>query len=187
MRVILASASPRRQALLKNIFPHFLVVTTDADEAFVYDTPEDNVINVARNKVVTVNRDIEDLVIGADTTVYMDGKYYGKPMTNENAKAMLRELSGRTHTVYTGVCIAYNDKSIVFSESANVTFHDLSDEFIEDYVLSGSPLDKAGAYGVQDEGIVACYEGEYANIMGLPLIRLRKELEGIINGSKNSY
>ena len=182
MRVILASASPRRQALLKNIFSEFVIVTTDADESFLYDSPEENVINVALNKAMTVCCNRDDLVISADTTVYMDGKYYGKPLTEENAIAMLRELSGRRHTVFTGVCIAYNGKHVTFSEAAAVTFHPLSEEFISAYVASGSPLDKAGAYGVQDEGIVAFYEGEYANIMGLPLIRLRKELEGIING-----
>lgn len=176
MRVILASGSPRRQQLLRNIVKEFVIVTTNADERFQFDTPEENVISVAKNKALSIDRTRDDLVIGCDTTVYMDGKYYNKPESEEDARRILTELSGRVHTVFTGVCIAYQDKLRCFYDRSEVEFNQLGLEFINDYILTGSPMDKAGAYGIQDDGIVKNYEGDYSTIMGLPLIRLRTEL-----------
>jgi len=167
---------------MKNIVSDFVVFTSNADETFIYDTPEENVMNIARNKALAVERMKDDLVIGSDTTVYLDGVYYNKPIDENDAKRMLRELSGRVHTVYTGVCIAYKDKVKCFFDKTDVKFNELEESFIEEYVSSGSPLDKAGAYGAQDEHIVQSFEGEYTTIIGLPVAKLRKELTEIING-----
>lgn len=188
MRIILASASPRRQQLLRNIVKDFVTVTSNADESLVMNTPEDNVMNIAKNKALSVARAKDDLVIGSDTTVYMDGAYYNKPADEEDARRMLRELSGRVHTVYTGVCIVYKDMVRCFYDKTAVKFNELDDKFIEEYVASGSPMDKAGAYGIQDGNIIESYEGDYTAIMGLPVKKLRTALREILNnGSENSY
>lgn len=180
MRVILASASPRRQELLKQVFSEFDIAVSNANEDFVEATPYDNVMTTAFNKASAIAREYDDLVIGMDTTVFMDNKYYNKPVTQEDARRMLKELSGRVHTVYTGICILYHDKRYSFYDKSDVVLNDLSDEFIEEYILSGSPMDKAGAYGIQDNGIVKSYIGDYTTIMGLPINKLKAELKEII-------
>lgn len=180
MGIILASKSPRRQLLLKEIFEDFKVVTSDASEVFLLETPEANVMNVSRNKAEAIERNYDDLVIGSDTTVYMNGKYYGKPENQADAKRMLRELSGNEHIVYTGVCVIYKDTINCFCDIAYVNIYKLSDEFIDRYILSGSPMDKAGAYGIQDGGIVESYRGDKSTIMGLPLKMLKVKLRDIM-------
>lgn len=180
MRVILASASPRRQRLLQDIVDDFTSMTPLVDEDFDCSTPQDNVMSIARRKLDAVPSQEETLVISADTTVYMDGKYYNKPSDQEQARAMLKELSGRVHKVYTGVCIRYKGKVDCFFDCADVEFNELSQEFIDDYIRTGSPLDKAGAYGIQDKGIVSSYQGDYNTIMGLPLDMLRLKIEEIV-------
>ena len=121
------------------------------------------------------------MVTGADTTVYM-GKYYNKPVDEKDAEDILKALNGREHEVYTGVCIVYKDIVRCFYDKSAVKFNTLSEEFIKDYISSGLPMDKAGAYGIQDEGIVQCYKGDYTNIMGLPVGKLRNELRAMLIG-----
>ena len=115
-------------------------------------------------------------MIGADTVVVFGGKVMGKPKDAAHAVEMLRALAGKRHTVYTGVCVSDRGVKTVWHEVSHVYMQKMSDEFIARYVAGGSPLDKAGAYGVQDEGTVERYDGEYANIMGLPLVRLAELL-----------
>lgn len=123
----------------------------------------------------------ESLVIGADTVVHLDGKIFGKPADEKEAVSFLHELSGKTHTVTTGVALALASKSIehVLHADSRVTFKTLSPETIRDYVESGEPMDKAGAYGIQGGGfaLVESFSGEYANIVGFPLASFLEELK----------
>ena len=171
--IILASDSPRRRELLATLVGEFHVEPSHVDETVRYKAPWRMVEAIAEKKCDAVAaRHPRDLVIGADTVVVFDGKVLGKPENADRAAEMLRMLAGRRHTVYTGVCVNDCGVKTVWHEVSHVYMRKMSDEFIARYVASGSPLDKAGAYGVQDEGTVDRYDGEYANIMGLPLVRL---------------
>ncbi len=180
MEIILASASPRRKELLGHIFDNFRIVVTDIDESFTLISPEENVMKIATNKVNAIDSSFETLIIGADTTVFLDGVYYNKPINEADAARMLAELSGKTHKVYTGICIKYRNKLYSFFEVSNVTFNNLSYNDIDRYITIKQPLDKAGAYGIQDNAVVASYTGDYNNIMGLPVDRLAREIKEII-------
>ena len=123
------------------------------------------------------------MIISADTIVYKDGKIYGKPKDKSQAKEFLRELNGDKHLVYTGVAIYFNGKIYSFFDRSAVLFNRLSEEDIEEYVNGGSPMDKAGAYGIQDEEVVAAYKGSYTNIVGLPMEKLRDKLDVILKNA----
>ena len=171
--IILASASPRRRERLARICRGFTVEVSDVEEITRYRKPHLAVQEIACRKCCAVaDRHPRDIVIAADTVVCLGGRIMGKPTDPDDAKRMLKELSGREHTVYTGVCVKGPHARAVYYEKSSVRMNELSDEFIDDYVASGAPLDKAGAYGIQDKGVVAGYTGEYANVMGLPLARL---------------
>ncbi len=182
MKIILASASPRRKELLKEIVSGFEVIPSQGEERADTEIPPGKIVEtLAKQKAESVFAEHRDaLVIGADTIVYFQGKVLGKPKDAADAKRTLRALSGRTHSVYTGWCICEGARELTGFCRSDVTFRELSDEFIEEYVKSGSPLDKAGSYGIQDDArLVEKYEGSYTNIIGLPVEELKAQLRGI--------
>lgn len=182
--LILASASPRRQELLQQITGDFEVVPSDAPE--VHDDQltalEMAQVNAYRKARAVAKKFPDRLVLGADTLVYLDRdtKLFGKPADRAAAARMLSELQGRTHAVITGVCLLHlrNHRQRVFAEWTDVRFHPLTPKQIEDYLALMNPLDKAGAYAIQEHGerIVAEISGSYSNVVGLPMERLRAEL-----------
>lgn len=178
--LILASLSPRRRELLGLITTNFATVISDADESFPTEMPPEKVVcALARRKANHVAMDRPtDIVIGADTVVVLDGRILGKPADEADAAAMLRTLSGREHTVYTGVAIVHNTKEEVFFEATSVRFRSLSDEEILAYVESGEPMDKAGSYGVQGGAalFVSGITGDYYTVVGLPVCALSQKL-----------
>ncbi len=178
MDVILASKSPRRNELLKEIFPSFEVMPQSVDENIEEKDPKQLVEKLALKKLNDLDLKYKDaLIISADTIVWLNGKVYGKPHTIENAIKTLKALSGTTHYVYTGVCIAYKGDRHIFVDEAQIVFRDLKEEEIIKYVNEKRPLDKAGAYGIQDGDMVKEYKGSYSNIMGLPVEKLKEELK----------
>ena len=183
-KIILASASPRRQELLKYIIPEFEVKPADIDETL----PEDVLTEKAAEFLAvqkakhTAKLYPECVVIGSDTVVIIDSKILGKPADKTDAERMLKLLSGRTHKVVTGVCIARGEKTDSFSCETKVTFYPLSQEEIRDYIATGEPMDKAVAYGIQGYGSVLTegIEGDFFNVMGLPVAMLKRRLEKFI-------
>lgn len=170
MKLILASASPRRKELLRSLRPQFLCVPADIVEVVLPGSPRETVLSLARQKAEWVaKRYPEDVVIGSDTVVAFEGEILGKPVSAAHAREMLTRLSGRTHSVFTGVCVITPQGMECAAEETLVTMNTLSEEEICAYVAGGSPLDKAGSYGIQDEGIVKSYEGSYTNVMGFPV------------------
>ena len=170
---ILASASPRRKELLEKAGYTFAVLVSDVDETLPDGiSPEEAVrLNAARKAQAVSALHPGDVVLGCDTVVAIGGKILGKPRSAAEAKEMLRQLSGRTHTVYSGVCITDGTKETVFAVATDVTFYALSETTIEAYAATGEPMDKAGAYGIQGLGCVLVREisGDYSNVVGLPL------------------
>lgn len=176
MKLLLASASPRRRELLRLITAEFQVTVSDVDET-VPETylPDEVVLALARRKAEAVWQDNPDAtVIGADTIVVLDGAILGKPRDQADAAAMLTRLSGRVHEVYTGVFVRSEERWDSFAERAMVEFGVLSPEQIAAYVATGEPMDKAGAYGIQGKGAALVKEirGDYYTVMGLPVYRL---------------
>jgi septum formation protein len=176
--VTLASASPRRRELLNLIgIPH-TVCPADIDETpFPNELPSAHAERLARTKaeaVVATLGSHAGLVVAADTIVVIDEKILGKPVNTDDAARMLKQLSGRTHTVVTGVACAYKGQTVATTEEVRVTFRSLSDTEIADYIATGEPMDKAGAYGIQGFGatIVQRIEGDYFAVMGLSLVRM---------------
>ena len=182
MSIILASQSPRRRQLLGQIgLDHFIVRPARGEE--VMDpalSPAQLVEELSRQKAreVAGASDPGDLVIAADTVVAIDGRVLGKPHDREEACAMLSALSGREHTVYTGVTVCRDDRMLTQHEATQVRFRPLSPREIRAYVDSGEPMDKAGAYGVQELGalLIEGIRGDYFNVVGLPLCRLGQML-----------
>lgn len=179
-RFILASASPRRKEILSNAGFDFEVIVSDADENISEDlTPEKTVEELAKRKALSVWESNKDAVVfGCDTVVAVDGKILGKPADDEDAFNMLRMLSGKVHTVSTGVCICSAEKLSVFSNTTRVEFYSLSDETIKSYIATGECRDKAGAYGIQGYGRVLVKEikGDYFSVMGLPVSQASRVL-----------
>ena len=179
MHLILASASPRRQELLKLYGIPFAVRVADIDETMNPNLPPyDEVARVSRLKALAVPREGEDIVVAADTIVVCQGKTLGKPRSEEEAKAMLRLLSGRDHQVMTGCTILRGEKSETFTEVTDLHFRELSQREIDRYVAGGEPMDKAGAYGIQGGAALFCTHmvGDYYNVMGLPVCALGQAL-----------
>ncbi len=173
MALILASASPRRRELLALIDPHFTVITADVDESgFACAEPRDLVGQLAAAKCLAVAQTHPgDCVIGCDTVVDVDGTVLGKPHSTAEAVAMLRLLSGRSHLVHTGVCVAKNGQRHCRVETTAVRFAPLSEEEIAAYTATPEPYDKAGGYGIQGTAarFVQGIDGCYFNVMGLPV------------------
>lgn len=181
MNVILASTSPRRRELLSATGLNFDVVASPAEELHDASIPLDELCEMnAQLKALAVAEDHPDAaVIGADTLVWVDGEPLGKPRDLDEARAMLRKLSGQSHTVCTGVCVVFPGGRVeCFHELTAVRFRELEDVTIDAYFEKTNPLDKAGAYGIQDSGemIVEGIDGAFDNVMGLPVARLIKVL-----------
>ena len=185
MRFVLASKSPRRQELMKLISSDFVIAVEDIDEESSYKlSPIEAVKDIAKRKGEAVDKLYpKDIIISADTIVVLDDKIIGKPKDEDDAKRILKDLSNKTHYVHTGFRIKYLNKEIVSSVTSEVIFNELSEELIDRYVASGSPLDKAGAYGVQDNDrypIIKKVIGSIDNVVGFPL----KEILEAVNEIK---
>lgn len=174
--LILASQSPRRRELLSMLGLDFTIMTADIDETMDPAlSVEDAVAEVCRKKAAAVGeKHPGDLIIAADTIVVLENKVLGKPHTEDEARDMLRSLSGRHHTVMTAFCLWKNGKADTHVEKTHVHFRALTDAEIHAYIATGSPMDKAGAYGIQDQAgiFVQALEGDYYNVMGLPVCAL---------------
>lgn len=181
MEYVLASASPRRKELLSQVLQKFEVVPSDADEKVNISLfPEQMACALAEKKcdgVFALNP--YKTVIGCDTIVVFGGEVLGKPKDRDDAVNTLKKLSGKTHFVVTGLCVRSPFKKLVGFDKTEVKFNILSDEFIKNYVDGGSPMDKAGSYGIQDEGVVKEYFGSYTNVVGLPVNLTKKLLDGV--------
>jgi septum formation protein len=180
--IILASGSPRRRELLTLAGYEFKVVKSDFDEESVNITDPYELVKVlAYNKAMTIAKDYpNDIILAADTTVILKDQILNKPSDEQDAFNMLRALcSAKKHVVATGVCIINNKNVISFVEKTKVEFYDLSDEEIKAYVDTKEPMDKAGAYGIQGRGciLVRKINGDYYNVMGLPIARINKILK----------
>ena len=189
-RIILASGSPRRKELLREICPEFTVITADIDERpFPGESPEELVGRLSLGKAAEVWRQTENLgervVIGADTVVALDREIMGKPHGAEDARRMLRRLSGSVHQVFTGTAVLWEGGRDCFTTASQVEFYPLSDGEIEGYIAGGEPFGKAGAYAIQQVGKLFVKEvhGDYSNIVGLPVARLcrRMTAHGLIS------
>ena len=181
-RIILASRSPRRQELLHRIgIDDFTILVPEADESYPDGlTPEEVVSHISRAKAIAARKITEpdDVVITADTMVFLDDKRLGKPHDEAEALAMLTALSGRDHTVCTGVTVLQGGKILTRAQSTAVHFRKATEEELLGYIRSGEPMDKAGAYAVQGLGalLVKGIEGDFFNVMGLPLLLLSEML-----------
>ena len=175
MALLLASNSPRRRELLGTITKNFRVQPSLFEESAKGLSAQETVSLFSKGKALEVlSRFEEDVVLGADTVVSLGGEILGKPHSKEEAKEMLRLLSGKEHAVYTGIFLASRKKRLSSVVKTTVFFYTLSEEHIERYVATGSPLDKAGAYGIQDGfGLVEKIEGSYSNVVGLPVEETR--------------
>jgi septum formation protein len=185
-RIVLASNSPRRKELLEKLGLTFEVVVKHTEEIHPANTlPEDIPLILARHKagaVVSVVG-VEPIVIAADTIVIQQGKIFEKPTDRNDAIQMLQQLSGKPHTVVTGVCILHGDKEVAFSDTTEVFFNELSLDEIEYYVDNYKPYDKAGSYACQEWiGAVAikCFEGDFFNVVGLPINKVYAALKNIV-------
>lgn len=177
MELILASASPRRREILARILPSFSVEPAEGEErADLSLPPAQYAEELAQKKAECVfARHPDAAVLGADTVVAFGGRILGKPKDAADARRTLRALSGREHAVYTGYCLLCAGKALRGVCETKVFFHDLSDGFIDEYVAGGSPMDKAGSYGIQDDArLVRCWSGSYTNVVGLPEEEIRK-------------
>ena len=179
-QVVLASQSPRRQELLHRLFDEFAVCPADIDETMKPDlTPKDAVAELSARKAQAVAGQYPDaLVIAADTIVVCN-RIFGKPTDEADAARMLRELSGRAHQVMTAVTVQYGDAARTEVSVTQVHFRPLREQEIIDYIRSGEPMDKAGAYGIQGRGalFIEGIEGDYYGVMGLPVCLLHEMLE----------
>ena len=179
MQLILASASPRRRELLGLFGLPFVIRAADIDETMDPSLPpEQEVARVSRCKALAVPRQADDVVIAADTIVVCEGRVLGKPHSPREAEDMLTLLSGRDHQVMTGCTIAAGERVQTFTEITDLHFRPLEPEEIRRYVATGEPMDKAGAYGIQGGAALFCrrMEGDYYNVMGLPVCRLWQQL-----------
>lgn len=182
MQLILASGSPRRKELLSLFRIPFTVVPADVNETMdPAKAPCDEVARLSAKKARAVKREPGDVVIAADTIVVCEGKVLGKPKSEENAYHMLSLLSGRDHQVMTGCTVLRGEKCETFTEVTDLHFRTLSEREIRAYIASGEPMDKAGAYGIQGGAALFCrrMEGDYYNVMGLPVCRLWQTLQSI--------
>lgn len=180
MRIILASKSPRRRQLLSEIVAEFDIITCECDEtlpADVHPRRGVEILAVRKGQAVLGELSNDDLIISSDTLVELDGVPLGKPKNEEDARAMLRSLSGRSHNVHTGVAIHYRGRMFSGVDSTAVYFKPLTEQQISEYIASNEPMDKAGSYGIQGLGgkFVEKYEGRFDTVVGLS-VKLTKEL-----------
>lgn len=188
MQIVLASGSPRRKELLEMLgLENMLIIPAVGEERAPEGAgPEELVKALSAQKAMEIaaQRDEDDVIIGADTIVWVNGQVFGKPHSEEEAAQMLRVLSGNTHEVYTGVTVIKGDSVISEAERSLVHFRPLSEAEISAYIATKEPMDKAGAYGAQGKAalFVRGIEGDFFNVMGLPLCRLGEMLkkQGVI-------
>lgn len=182
--IILASASPRRRELMELAGYDFEVICADIVEVVPENVqPQEVVMSLALQKAQAVAAEHGgSVVVGSDTVVVLDGKILGKPHSEREACEMLRSLSGRTHKVFTGVAIVCGDKVKSFFDETDVEFYPLNDVEIKKYVATGEPMDKAGAYGIQGKGsvLVKKINGDFFNVMGLPIAKLYREMSDFV-------
>ena len=186
-KIILASASPRRREILENLGIEFEVLVSEADESKIDKNsvkPSLYVQELALLKACAVAEKLKNknaLIISADTIVYLDGEILGKPRNDEDAECMLSKLSGKNHSVFSGICVmdAKTLKSVCAKEETKVLFSEIPPEKIRDYVKTGEPMDKAGAYAVQGLGALFAekIEGDFFNVIGLPVKKLFEILD----------
>jgi septum formation protein len=186
-KIILASRSPRRHQLLRELGFSFSILERDFDETFPEGlTGEEVAAFISRKKAMSLKDQLkeDELIITADTVVWCDGHILGKPADKAETVSMLKKISGNTHEVITGVSIISRERDITFTEVTKVTFEEMTDDEIEYYAVNFNPVDKAGAYGIQEWiGLIACsrIEGSYFNVVGLPVHRLYAELKKMIS------
>ena len=183
MQIILASQSPRRRQLLEQMeISHFDIIPAKGEErADPNLTPEQLVEELSRQKAAEIAANHPDaLIIAADTVVAVDGTVLGKPRDRDDAVRMLQTLSGREHTVYSGLTVCWQGRSVTQHEATAVRFRPLTLDDIHHYVSTGEPMDKAGSYGIQGYGctLVEGISGDYYNVVGLPVCRLSQILSG---------
>lgn len=180
--IILASASPRRKELLEQVGIQFKVVKSSVEEVITETEPDKVVMELSRQKAEDVAAGLNDrkdrIVIGADTIVFCQGKILGKPKDESDAFAMLEGLAGKSHSVFTGVTLLIGDRMISFAEETKVNVKDMTHEEIRRYIATKEPMDKAGSYGIQGRfaAFVSGIEGDYNNVVGLPVSRIYTEL-----------
>lgn len=186
--IILASQSPRRRELLSLVTDSFSVIPADIDESLPDGTDAFRAAELlAVKKAQFIAKDnMDKLVIGCDTVVICDGRILGKPKNEDDAFSMLRLLSGKAHYVLSGVALCHGGKTHSFTQSSKVFFYELTDDEINGYIATRDPFDKAGAYGIQTQGffMVEKIEGDYNNIVGLPVARLRREIISFMGGEE---
>ena len=178
--VILASGSPRRRELMKKVTDNYIVITSDIDESTSLNLPPlEAVLDIAKRKGLKVKESHpNDLILSADTIVVLDNQIIGKPKDEEDAKRILRLLSNRTHEVITAYCWIKGEKLIERYVTSKVVFYELNGSLINEYVATGSPLDKAGGYGVQDNEkfpIVKEVIGSVDNVIGFPIKEIKED------------
>lgn len=187
-KIILASGSPRRKEIMEQVGLDIEIMVSNKEETITRKVPAEVVMELAGQKAEDIASQVHEdaIIIGADTIVVLEGTILGKPRSLADAVFMLQRLSGKTHTVYTGVCIIsrkhdYNVKQKTFYEMTDVTMYPLSEQEIIDYVESGDPMDKAGAYGIQGRAaaFIKKIDGDYYNVVGLPIGRVVQELKSI--------
>lgn len=174
--IILASGSPRREELLKKLCDEFIIDVCEVDEIQTADNPIELAIKNAQIKAETVaKRHSEDIVIGADTIVVLNGEIFGKPHDVEGAVEMLRTLAGNKHEVISGIAIVKSGETFTAAEVTEVYFGDMTDSEIREYVATGEPLDKSGSYALQGGAakFIRKINGDWSNVVGLPLYGLR--------------
>ncbi|PEL10207.1 nucleoside triphosphate pyrophosphatase [Bacillus sp. AFS017336] len=180
-KLILASASPRRKELLSMLNIPFIIETSDVEEVMEQNlSSSEIVLKLAEEKATDVSTKFTNaVIIGADTIVTYKDKKLGKPTSKEDAFAMLKMLSGNTHEVYTGVSIINEGINSSFYQCTKITFSELSDQEIIDYINTNEPMDKAGAYGIQGYGgtFVEKIDGDYYSVVGLPINKVKKKLK----------
>jgi len=186
-RIILASRSPRRIQLLRDMGINFDIEVRDYDESYPRNLKGAEIaLFLARHKAGSFRKEIREneIVITADTIVWCNEEVLGKPENQEDARRMIRILSGNTHEVITGVTLLTTRREISFADTTKVTFEEMTEEEINYYIDNFRPYDKAGAYGIQEWiGLSSCssIEGSYFNVVGLPVHRVYKELKALIN------
>ena len=184
-KIILASKSPRRQELLRLMDIDFRIVLKDVDESYPDNlNPIEIAVYIAEKKAKAFDESVDDeIVLTADTIVDVDGQILGKPENKEHAFEMLKMLSGKVHRVVTGVCLLYKHKYNLFHDISEVFFRTLTDDEIRFYVDKYEPLDKAGAYGIQEWiGLIGIdrINGSYTNVVGLPTEKLYQQLKRLV-------
>lgn len=188
-KIILASASPRRKELIATICENVEIRPAECDETL----PEGigareavEYLSEIKNKASREYSSDEEIVISADTVVSVNDIILGKPVDKDDARRMINLLSGKIHQVYTGVTISKGERQITFSEKTDVIFYELTEDEIEEYISSSEPYDKAGSYAIQGKAglLIKGINGDYYNVVGLPIARLSRELKKFVNSSK---